>query len=262
MNVLELFSGTGSVGKVCKEIGFDVVSVDLLLPADFKCDIMDFDYKQFPKDYFGMIWASPPCVEYSICKNSWLNRKLKDGTIYTKEVQEEKRKEADKLVAKSLEIINYFKPELWCIENPSTGDLKNRDVVKGLPYYDIDYCRYCDWGYKKPTRIWTNKKDWNALKCEWKCNNLIEIPTNGAIRHDTGKPIKSKTRKLHKVNCGKSEQSQFLRKHKLNVSKDVHTIGERKKKHKADVSMNIGGGTNRLDRYRIPPDLIYSLILE
>ena len=44
MNVLELFSGTGSVGKVCKEIGFDVVSVDLLLPADFKCDIMDFDF--------------------------------------------------------------------------------------------------------------------------------------------------------------------------------------------------------------------------
>ena len=34
MRVLELFSGTGSVGKCCKELGWDVVSVDLLLPAD------------------------------------------------------------------------------------------------------------------------------------------------------------------------------------------------------------------------------------
>lgn len=228
MNVLELFSGTGSVGKCCKELGFDVVSVDLLLPADHECDIMDFNYKQYPKDYFGMIWASPPCVEYSICKNSWLNRKLKDGTIYTKEIQEQKRKEADILVAKSLEIIDYFKPELWFMENPSTGALKHRDVVKDIPYYDVDYCRYCDWGYKKSTRIWTNKKDWNALKCEWKCNNLIETS----------------------------------KKHKLNVSKDIHTIGEKKKKHKVDVSIDVGSGINRLDRYRIPPDLIYSLILE
>ena len=41
-------------------------------------------------------------------------------------------------------------------------------------------------------------------------------------------------------------------------------------KHKAVVAggagggeqINIGGGTDRLDRYRIPPDLIYSLFLD
>ena len=53
--VLELFSGTGSVGKCCKELGWDVVSVDMILPADHKCDIMDFDYKQYDKDEFDIV---------------------------------------------------------------------------------------------------------------------------------------------------------------------------------------------------------------
>ena len=33
MNVLELFSGTGSVGKCCDKLGWNVISVDLELPA-------------------------------------------------------------------------------------------------------------------------------------------------------------------------------------------------------------------------------------
>ena len=60
MNVLELFSGTGSIGKVCDKLGWDAISVDLELPATHECDVMDFDYKQYPKDYFSIVWASPP----------------------------------------------------------------------------------------------------------------------------------------------------------------------------------------------------------
>ena len=45
MKTLELFSGTGSVGKVCKNLGIEVVSLDRDLPADIKSDIMDWDYK-------------------------------------------------------------------------------------------------------------------------------------------------------------------------------------------------------------------------
>ena len=26
--------------------------------------------------------------------------------------------------------------------------------MKGIPYVDIDYCQFSDWGYQKPTRIW------------------------------------------------------------------------------------------------------------
>ena len=97
--------------------------------------------------------------------------------------------------------------------------------MKDKPYYDVSYCMYSDWGYEKRTRIWTNKKDWKNLICDRSglCGNMKE------------------------------------KKHNKRVS-DVHSESTRKV-HKSDVS-DLGGGSNRLDRYRIPPDLIYSLFLE
>ena len=97
---LELYSGTKSVGKVCDALGWESVSVDLFLEADFKCDIMDFDYKQFSKDHFDIVWASPPCTFYSNLQNCWIGRKRKDGTLVSKEWIEEQRKESDKLIKK------------------------------------------------------------------------------------------------------------------------------------------------------------------
>jgi len=189
MNVLELFSGTGSVGKACDKIGWNKVSVDLLLPADHKVDIMDFDYKQYDKDYFDIIWASPPCVFYSKLQDGWIGR-MRKGEIFTKEVQEKEMKEADELVKKSLEIINYFNCKYWFIENPQTSKLKNRDIMKGLSYYDVDYCMYSDWGYRKRTRIWTNKKDWKGKLCDGNCGNMVGS--------------------LHKTNLGNTERINIV----------------------------------------------------
>ena len=39
MKLLEMFSGTGSVGTVAKDMGWDVVSLDLK-GADINCDIL------------------------------------------------------------------------------------------------------------------------------------------------------------------------------------------------------------------------------
>ena len=41
MKILELFAGTGSVGKVAKELGHTVVSLDKDMEADIQADIMD-----------------------------------------------------------------------------------------------------------------------------------------------------------------------------------------------------------------------------
>lgn len=253
MRVLELFSGTHSVGKVAKQLGWDVLSLDLELEADININILDWDYKVYSPDSFDIVWASPPCVYYSSLQNCWLGRRKKDGILVTRELLEEQRKESDKLIKKTLEIIDYFKPEWWFMENPQRGQLKDREVVKDLSYYDVSYCMYCDWGYEKRTRIWTNKKDWNNLICDksGSCGNMIEIPSENKTKKDT--------RVLHKNNCGNTEKLQALKRHKKRLS-DVHS--ETTKKHQKDVSVDYGSGTDRLDRYRIPPDLILSLFMD
>ena len=101
MKLLELFSGTGSVGSVAKNMGWTVVSLDLK-GADINCDILQWKYKKYPVKYYDMNWASPPCIEYSIAK-----------TVGTRKIDE-----ANAIVLKALEIIKYFNPRIWFIENP------------------------------------------------------------------------------------------------------------------------------------------------
>tara|TARA_R100000541_G_scaffold4007_7_gene11306 strand:+ start:568 stop:1227 length:660 start_codon:yes stop_codon:yes gene_type:complete len=196
MKVLEIFSGTGSVGKCCEALGWDVVSVDLLLPATHECDIMDFDYKQYSQDDFDIVWASPPCTNYSKLQDCWLGR-MRKGEIYTKEIQEKEMNEDDKLVLKTLEIIDYFKPHYWFIENPASSKMKDRPFMKDKPFYLVDYCMYSDWGYKKRTRIWTNKKDFDNKLCNKKCGNMVG--------------------NLHKTNLGNADR--IKRANSLNVKK-------------------------------------------
>ena len=195
MNVLELFSGTGSIGKVCHKLGWNSVSVDLISESTHKGDIMDFDYKQYPKDYFSVVWASPPCTNYSKLQDGWLGRKRK-GEIYTKEIQEKEMNEDDKLVLRTLEIIDYFNPEIWFIENPATSKMKDRPFLKDKPFYIVDYCMYSEWGYRKRTRIWTNKKGWDNKLCNKKCGNMV----GNLHKTNLGNADRIKRANIHNVN--------------------------------------------------------------
>ena len=48
-------------------------------------------------------------------------------------------------------------------------------------YYDVDYCMYSDFGYKKRTRIWTNLKNFNPKLCNNNCGNMIANKHFGVI---------------------------------------------------------------------------------
>jgi site-specific DNA-cytosine methylase len=161
MRLLELFSGTGSVRKAVGHLFDEIVSIDILQkfePTEV-ADILKWDYKKYPPGYFDVVWGSPPCTEYSVILNSHPNRPRNLAL-------------ADSIVQRTIEIIEYFNPEKWFMENPQTGLLKDREFMLGLPFVDVDYCRYSNWGYRKRTRIWTNV-DYEGKVCNKACGNMI-----------------------------------------------------------------------------------------
>ena len=78
MNILELFAGTGSVGKIARELGHTVISLDKDMDADIKTNILDWNYQTYEPNTFNLIWASPPCTEYSIAKTTGI-RKIEEA---------------------------------------------------------------------------------------------------------------------------------------------------------------------------------------
>jgi site-specific DNA-cytosine methylase len=113
MKILELFAGTGSVGKVARAQGHTVVSLDLK-DADINTDIMLWDYKKaYEPNHFDMIWASPPCNTFSNLRRSWIGRKTKyfGDRVITKEMLDEDMMNVGlPILRKTLEIIEYYDP--------------------------------------------------------------------------------------------------------------------------------------------------------
>ena len=168
---LDLFSGTGSVAHALRKQGYEVFTLDVNphYHANFMVDILEWPVeKLFKPGFFHLVAASPPCTEYS----SAMTRRPRN------------MEEADLLVKRTIDIINYLRPPLWWIENPRFGRLHTRSVVFGLPYIDIDFCRFSTWGYQKPTRFWCCKAiaSKGNIKCDGKCVHLVPSP-HGGLRH-------------------------------------------------------------------------------
>jgi len=185
MKVLELFSGTGSVGKVCRELGHEVISLDLK-NADINCNILNWDYKIYPPHTFNIIWASPPCNTFSSLRNTHYGNILKNRSNNNVFSKEELYRDIEEIglpiLRRTEEIINYFQPQYYFIENPQTGKMK--DYILDKLYYDVDYCRYSDWGYRKRTRIWTNLLNYKPLLCDNVCLNRTNNKHNKELSKD------------------------------------------------------------------------------
>ena len=75
--------GTGSVGKIARELGHRVISLDIDMDADIKTDILDWNYKKYEPKTFNLVWALPPCTEYSIAKTTGI-RQIGEATKIVK----------------------------------------------------------------------------------------------------------------------------------------------------------------------------------
>ena len=157
MKILELFSGTQSFSKVAEERGHECFTVDVNKKSNPNLveDVMNLKLKDIPF-MPDAIWASPPCTEYSHAKRTGV-RDIEG---------------ANKIVLKTIKLIQEFNPKNWIIENPQTGLLKNQIFMKEFKFNDASYCQY-GYPYRKQTRFWNNIKNMNLKVCDGKCDFMI-----------------------------------------------------------------------------------------
>lgn len=140
--LLELCSGTGSIGRAFRELGWHVISLDL--DARSKPTIVADVCEWEPPDGFHVdaIWSSPPCTEFSMALTT-RPRDLEAGL---------------RVARRCLELIAQLKPKVWFMENPGTGLLPKQPGFAELPCCFVTYCMY-GFAYKKLT--------WVATNCPW-----------------------------------------------------------------------------------------------
>ena len=333
IKVLELFSGTHSIGKECHKRDYEVYSLDRDLPnydkldkdkkyksfKHFQEDILTWDYKQYPTGYFHLITASPVCLYWSSLRYTWIGRKMKNkdtGKLNEKAfTREDLQNDIDNygkpMVDKIFEIIDYFKPKNFWIENPNSSTMKK--YITHLPFVIVDYCKYSNFGYKKRTRFWVNQTIKDKFKpklCKRDCENIIIIPgkkdqklhknrmgTSKTI-NDNGKIVRVNTAVLRekykdypniqinhksvlangyeidkdgkKILVNTKERRKWYREYKKKYKKEIashkkkvsklHKISMGSWGKKGTTQTGIGSGSNRLQRYRIPPKLINGLL--
>lgn len=249
MKVLELFSGTHSIGVVCKELNYSCVSVDRDIGATceklnpgyisenhIKTDIMTWDYKTFEPGSFDIITASPVCTWWSLLRKCNYGKVLKGYTevfcekVYLQDID----KYGKPMVDKVFEILDYFKPKYWWIENPKSSNMW-KYIKEIRPQYDnykvFDYCKFSDFGYKKPTIFLSNIPNLKDVICKNDCANIKH--TN--LASQTYAVINGENTLINNA-----KKRKYCREHNLTLSK-------------------VGGGNNRLERYRIPKPLIRHL---
>lgn len=161
-NLLALFEISGNGSEPYRNAGWNVVQVDIQSGTD----ILTWDYKQYPRDYFRGCIAFPPCTAYAGSGARWWKEKDESGeTEYF-----------DSLVRKMLEIIEYFRPGLkfWYAENP-VGRIAKR--VNEISKYRLLLFNPCEFGdpYTKKTVLYG---EFNPFLIR---NNVA--PTEGSKMH-------------------------------------------------------------------------------
>jgi hypothetical protein len=159
MKILELFAGSRSIGKEAEKLNFNVFSSDInnFDRIDYVVNILEFDYTKVPFNP-DVIWASPPCTGFSVAAlgHHWTGGK----NAYIPKTDTAKL--GIELAKKTIEIINYYNPKYFFIENPR-GLLRKMNFMDNFIRHTVTYCQYGD-NRMKPTDIWTNSNIWTPRK--------------------------------------------------------------------------------------------------
>lgn len=161
-SVAKAFKGVACVYSFGIGSGTDHIELDL---SNFKTAKIELD--KYPKP--NVIFASPPCETWVLMSVGNLRHyKVKGGyNLYWKnrwepydftEAQKQKRLNGMKTAICTRDIIQYYKPEFWAIENGNSSLVFDYLYENGLSGVR-NKCNYFSYGLDvyKPTIIYSNK---------------------------------------------------------------------------------------------------------
>lgn len=156
--ILSLFDFSGNWSQPYRDAGYHVVQIDEKLGFD----ILDFDVDLLDSVY-GIL-AAPPCTDFSSSgAQYWPDKDLDGRTDYSLS-----------LVDKVIDLVKFYMPKFWVIENP-VGRLSKLRPSLGKPWY-FNPNEFAGWlvdpssdQYTKKTGLWGSfnkpeKKELPAIK--------------------------------------------------------------------------------------------------
>ena len=74
------------------------------------------------------------------------------------------------ILRRAEQTIKYLRPKHLFIGSPQSVKMKH--YIPDKQFYDVDYCKYANSGYRKRTRIWTNLQGLIPKLCKKDCNSM------------------------------------------------------------------------------------------
>jgi len=169
--VLSLFDYSGIWSKPYLDNNYNVIRIDIKNGIN----LLNWDYKQLQKVNVCLI--AFPCTDYALSGAKHFYRKDHDGTTEKSQI----------LLRKVKEILDYFNPVVWCLENPMSrihklnpwlGEIK----FKFNPYDFGDGCQKMTWLWGKFNnpikRPGINQGNWMFTNLGGKSERTKELRSN------------------------------------------------------------------------------------
>lgn len=168
LNVVELFSGSGTISKEFERAGHNVFSVDIrkrkgVCEPHLRKDVMHLTPEDIPFDQIDVVWASPPCDVFSYAGGSFHWDEL--GNPKTQKCHEH-----ISILKTTLQFIEKISPGVFFIENPRGRMRYHKNMIDFLVRNNgmIKELTFSSYGapIKKPTNIFTNAYDYSPKELD------------------------------------------------------------------------------------------------
>lgn len=143
--LISLYDYTGNQSGPYEYAGWEVIRIDIQNGQD----ILTWEYRYINKNRKVIIIAAQPCDDYAVCGAKHFAKKDAEGVTEKSQV----------LVKKTKEIIDWFNPFAWMMENPKTRIHKLNPWIGQRPVFIFNPCDFAGWS-PKPDEERYNKETW------------------------------------------------------------------------------------------------------